>query len=119
MAKRELIVYLNDILESIIKIEEYLNGISASQFENNFEKQDAVIRRFEIIGEAVKQIPIDLRNKYPDIPWRNVAGLRDIVIHSYFGVSSELIWRAAKEDIPSLKETIQKMITDLKSSPWI
>jgi uncharacterized protein with HEPN domain len=114
MAKRELRVYLEDIFESIDKIDEYLKGVSAAQFENNFEKQDAVIRRLEIIGEAVKHIPNEVRVNYPEIPWKNIAGLRDIVIHSYFGVSSELIWRAAKEDLPALKVTIQKMIIELK-----
>jgi uncharacterized protein with HEPN domain len=113
MAERDIRVYLDDILESISKIEEYLKDVTELSFEINFEKQDAVIRRFEIIGEAVKQIPASVKNKYPEIPWRKIAGLRDISIHNYFGLSPNLVWKVAKEDAPDLKRSIQKVKNDL------
>jgi uncharacterized protein with HEPN domain len=113
MAERDIRVYLDDILESISKIEEYLKDVTELSFEINFEKQDAVIRRFEIIGEAVKQIPASVKNKYPEIPWRIIAGLRDISIHNYFGLSPNLVWKVPKEDAPDLKRSIQKVKNDL------
>ena len=107
MAERKNIkVYLDDILESIEKIESYLDDVSENEFENNPEKQDAVIRRLEIIGEAVKHIPQNIREKYSDIPWREIAGMRDIMIHEYFGVSISLIWKTVNTDLIKLKNKL-------------
>jgi len=77
--------YLNDVLESIEKIEEYTGVIKEKDFYQSTQIQDSVLRRLEIIGEAVKNMPKDFRNKYPDIPWKKIAGMRDILIHEYFG----------------------------------
>ena len=90
--KRSLLWYLEDILESIRNIENYVNDITEQEFITNQEKQDAVIRRLEIIGEAVKKIPENIRGKYTEVPWRQISGMRDVVIHEYFGVSSTLIY---------------------------
>lgn len=106
MAKRLLSVYFDDIIESVELIERFVKGVSQPEFETNPEKQDAVIRRLAIIGEAVKNIPNDLRAKYPEVPWRDVAGLRDVVIHEYFGVSLEVIWGVAVGELPVLKQQI-------------
>lgn len=76
----------------------------------NLEKQDAIIRRIEIIGEAVKNVSNETRNQYPNIPWREMAGMRDVVIHQYFGVSIGLIWNVATEDIPKLEIPIKNLI---------
>jgi len=105
-SERKLDVYFEDILESIAKIEFYISGVTKNQFENNEEKQDAVIRRLEIIGEAVKHIPDHIRKEYPSIPWKQIAGLRDIVIHEYFGVSISRIWSVLINDIENLKQAI-------------
>lgn len=110
--RRDELVFLEDISECTHKIMEYIKNISEDEFCANTEKQDAVIRRIEIIGEAVKKISIQTRNKYPKIPWREIAGMRDVVIHEYFGVSPDLVWNVATSDIPILKKQIDKIIEE-------
>jgi len=112
MNKRKPDVYLQDILESIQQIEEYLDGINENEFYQNSEKQDAVLRRLEIIGEAVKHISDDIRNEYDQIPWRKIAGMRDIIIHEYFGVTLSMIWVVTQRDLPDLKSKIKDIIND-------
>ena len=108
--KRSLLLYMEDILVSIQNIENYVNDITEQEFRTNQEKQDAVIRRLEIIGEAVKKIPENIRGKYTEVPWRQISGMRDVVIHEYFGVSSPLIYKTATSDLSLLKEAIIKLI---------
>lgn len=112
MRKRNPDIYLQDILESIHQIESYLDGVKESDFYQNSEKQDAVLRRLEIIGEAVKNISPDIRDKYEDIPWRKIAGMRDIIIHEYFGITLSMIWVVAQRDLPDLKLKIEAIIND-------
>ena len=114
--KRDVRVYIEDILESITKIEEYTKEISEEDFYGNTQVQDAVLRRLEIIGEAVKNIPQEFRDKYSGIPWKKIAGLRDILIHRYFGVNLERTWKVVKEDIFDLKSKILKVRKDLKKN---
>jgi len=110
MSKRKSDVYLQDILESIIQIEEYLDNTNENEFYRNPEKQDAVLRRLEIIGEAVKHISEEIRDKYDDIPWRKIAGMRDIIIHEYFGITLSMVWVVAKRDLPKLGSRIEEII---------
>jgi uncharacterized protein with HEPN domain len=112
--KRDELVFLEDILECIEKIGAYMDDLTEKEFEENTEKQDAVIRRIEIIGEAVKNLSDETRGKYPHIRWREIAGMRDVVIHQYFGVSVGLIWRVATADIPSMKEKITDIIHEIE-----
>lgn len=76
--------------------------------------KDAIIRRLEIIGEAVKNIPDDFKDKHPDVPWKEIAGMRDILIHEYFGVNLERVWKTAKEDLPEFKKTVSEILKEIK-----
>lgn len=110
MSSRKTEVYLQDILDSINYIEQYLKGISEEEFYVNAEKQDAILRRLEIIGEAVKNLPLEIRKNYPNVPWRQIAGMRDVIIHEYFGITLEMIWIASTKDIQELKVNVEEII---------
>lgn len=109
--QRDIGLYLDDILESIEKIESYTKGISEEEFSRNTETQDAVLRRLAIIGEAVKHLPEDLKEKHKQIPWKQIAGARDIFVHEYFGVGIERVWEAIHENLPDLKTLVNKLLT--------
>lgn len=102
-------VLIAHILDCIEKIESYIKGASKNNFFESTQLQDAVMRRIEIIGEAVKHIPSKIKNEHSEIPWDEIAGMRDILIHEYFGVDLELTWKVAKEDIVELKNRILKI----------
>ncbi len=104
--KRNIKLYLQDIQESILAIEEYTHDIAEDEFYSNRQLQDAIVRRLEIIGEAVKNIDADFRDKYPQIPWKKVAGMRDVVAHEYFGVKLDRVWDVVRNDLPRLKKEI-------------
>ena len=112
--KRDVRVYLDDILESIERIQDYVKGLSEDQFMDAVDIQDAVVRRLEIIGEAVKHISKDVRDKHPEVEWKKIAGARDIFVHEYFGVKLERIWDTISNDLPSLKKQIKKLLKESK-----
>lgn len=103
-------VYLQHILDAIVKIEEYIS-VGYERFLSESHWQDAVIRQLEIIGEAVKQISSDIKAKNPDIPWRRIAGLRDILIHDYMGVDLSAVWEITQKNLPDLKQKIQILLS--------
>ena len=110
MRKKEL--YLADIIAAMDAIEEFVENIGLEDFKNSDMISSAVIRKFEIIGEAAKNVPEDIVRKNKEIPWKKMAGMRDRLIHFYFGVKHDLVWRTIKQDIPQLKPLIQKIIDE-------
>lgn len=108
--QRDIGLYLDDILESIEKIEDYTKDLSEEEFSRNTETQDAVLRRLAIIGEAVKHLPEDIKEKHKQIPWKQITGARDIFVHEYFGVGIERVWKTVQEDLPRLKKVVKEVI---------
>ncbi len=113
--KRDFIIYLADILESAELIEGYTKDVSEDEFYKSSEKQDAVLRRIQIIGEAAKKIPEEYRKIWSDIPWKEIAGMRDIIVHEYFGITMIMVWKVAVEDIPSIKLQIRNILDSLNT----
>lgn len=113
MSKRDIRLFLNDTLEAIEKIERYISDLSFEQFEANDMAIDAVVRNLEIIGEAARQIPIDLRARYSTIDWTRVVGFHKIVFHKYFDVDLEIVWTIATQRLYELKIVLQQMLQDL------
>lgn len=111
--KRDISLYVKDILESIIAIEKFVEEMDFEEFKDDDKTSSAVIRKFEIIGEATKHIPEKIREKYPDIPWKEMAGFRDKLIHFYFGIKYELIWNTIKIELPILKSKIEKVLKEI------
>lgn len=103
-------IFLQHIIECIEEIKKHIKGVSEKQFMDDVKTQDAVIRRIEIIGEATKNLPSDFKKKNPQIEWREIAGMRDKLIHEYFGVNIDLVWVVIKNDIPKFKKQILELL---------
>ena len=102
--------FLEDILFSIERIEKMTDGLSELEFRHNIEKQDAVLRRLSVVGEAAKNLPKELTAKYPNVKWKDIIGMRDILIHEYFDIKLDRVWLAIIDNLPILKKEIIKML---------
>jgi uncharacterized protein with HEPN domain len=111
---RDFRVYIEDILEAIDSIQTYTKDIDYEGFVGDKKTVDAVIRNFEIIGEATRQIPLAVRQEYPKVPWREMAGMRDKLIHGYFGVQLDVVWKTIKERIPTVRRLMVEVLTEIK-----
>lgn len=114
MSKRQDIDLIRDILECIKRIDMYTAEMNYKEFQKDFKTQDAVIRNIEILGEAAKSLSTTVKDSYPDIPWKQIAGTRDKLIHDYFGVNIDIIWAISKTDLPDLRIKILNLLHDLK-----
>lgn len=110
MSKREWKLFVEDILESIELIEKYVQDIEFDTFKKDRKTTDAVVRNFEIIGEASKYIPDDIKKEYPDVDWKGVVGLRNRIVHHYFGISLTIVWSITKDELPTLKKQIKHIL---------
>jgi uncharacterized protein with HEPN domain len=113
MKNRDYRMFLEDILQSIAKIQNYLSGLSYDDFIQNGLVFDAVIRNLEVIGEATRHIPEDIKNKYTEIPWRRMAGLRNILIHEYFGLDESIVWEVATRNLPEVEPQIKNLLSEI------
>ena len=112
MKDRELQDYINDLIEACEDILSFTKGMSYSDFTNDKKTINAVIRSLEVIGEATKNLPMSFRDTYPDIPWKSMAGMRDKLIHEYFGVDKQMVWQAVEKHIPEIFSLIKMLFID-------
>ena len=116
MKRKNHKLHLEDILEAVEKIQRYTEGLTYDIFLKNDMAVDAVIRNLEIIGEAAKNLAQDIKDKYPDIPWKRMIGLRNIAVHEYFGVDLSIIWEVVTKNLPEAKAKIVEALKDLNKA---
>ena len=112
-SQRQFVDYIQDILDAIEKVEQFTEGMDFKGFSVDDKTVFAVIRALEVIGEASKRIPEDFRKLHPKIPWKQMAGMRDKVIHAYFGVDAEVVWSTVERDLPTLAKGMQAILDSL------
>lgn len=113
MSKRGFQLLLDDILLSIDKINEYSKGLTLNEFLNDSKTSDAVIRNFEIIGEAANRLPDDIKEKYPEIDWYRIRGFRNRIVHDYMGIDYQMVWLIKEDYLPNLKNEVENILGSL------
>ncbi len=113
---KDVTIYFEDIVNSITHIEKYTHGASLDVFEADEYMQDAIIRRFQIIGDATKRIPDDFKQRHSNVPWKFATAMRDVLVHDYNEVNLERVWKTIKEDLPEFKEQIQILLQETEKN---
>jgi len=113
MHDKDCRLYVQDILEAISNIEEYLEGLTFEDFKKDKKTGDAVIRNFAVIGEAAKNIPDNIKQQHPEVEWKRMTGMRDKLIHEYHGISLKVVWDTAKIDLPTTKPQLERLLTNI------
>jgi uncharacterized protein with HEPN domain len=113
--KREFLDYLADIQDASQNISQFISEMTWDEFAQDQKTIYAVVRAFEIIGEAAKKVPLSVQKRHPKVPWKQMAGMRDKLIHEYFGVNHEALWKTAKEDIPPVQQLIAMVLEEESS----
>jgi len=116
MSNRRVRLLIEDIWESLEKVQRYISGLTRKSFSADEKTIDAVVRNLEIIGEAANRLPGEFRSQHPTIEWRKIVGLRNRIVHDYFGVDLEIVWQILKDDVPDLRESVKKIREGLQSS---
>ena len=114
MKKRDSKLFIKDIVDAMGHIEEFIEDMALDELEADEKTSSAVIRKFEVIGEAAKYMPKKIKDKHKDVQWKSMAGMRDRLIHAYFGIDYNLVWAAIKTEIPKLKPKLEKMLSSLE-----
>lgn len=106
-------IYILHMIDSMDQISEYTDQISMAEFKENRLIQDAVVRNFEIVGEAAKKVSIQTKKKFPHIPWKNMAGMRDKLIHNYMGVDLDAVWKTIEDIVPSMRKKLDEVVQSM------
>jgi uncharacterized protein with HEPN domain len=112
MRKGDFRVYVQDILEAIQRIDEYLKGVTFEEFSKDKKTLDAVVGNFAVIGEAAKKVPVSVKRKHPEIAWKRMSGMRDKVIHEYFGVDPRILWDTSRIDLPASRQLLKELLNE-------
>ena len=112
MSKRNVRLYIEDVRDAVEKIEKYAEGLNFDTFVKDEKTVDAVVKNFSVIGEAVKKFPQEIKIKYPQIPWTEISGTRNKMIHAYFAIDEDILWKTIKEDLPTFKKQIVEILKE-------
>ncbi len=112
--KRDYVLYVKDIVEAIESIEQFVGEMKFDDFVNDDKTKSAVIWKIGIIGEATKNIPVEIRSKYKTLPWKQMAKMRDKISHFYFGIRYDIVWKVVKENLSAIKPSMKMVLNDLK-----